>query len=180
MAIPILASTPTQTTACPTCGGVDFWESLQSRLFCLSCTKPPRSDFVKRRLRRLPDGSLSDLTEIEFRERYPAETWDWWEHMEPGDLEHMQQRPVQDPCPWCGVRGERHAPACERLHDEWDIRIAFGKYKGRKLKELDPGYLKFLLGWDKLTWDLRKEISRILKVPIPDRFYLKEVHDDGL
>lgn len=156
---------------CFKCQGITFWENLQGQPFCLVCFPPPAEWVIRRRL-ELQDGRMVDTTERDFRLRYPAETWDYREHINSDDANHLAQRLDQMPCPWCGRRGGAHSTPCGTLHDAWEARIEFGKHKGKKVKDLPPDYLRFLLGWDKLHEDLRREICRILAIP-----YKEPVHE---
>jgi hypothetical protein len=165
---------PPLPSPCPKCQGVAYWANHQRRLFCSLCTPPPSEGLVVRRL-AIEDGELVDTTERDFRLKYPPETWDYFDHLNPLDLAYLSEQPSQEPCPWCGRRGGQHTRACADLHDDWEIRISFGKHKGKKLKDLPPDYLRFLLGWDKLHEDLRREISRMLKVP-----YKEPLHDEAI
>jgi uncharacterized protein (DUF3820 family) len=154
---------------CPSCLGLHFWEDLQGAQNCVRCLPPPpRDEYIRRRLELDAAGTLVDTTERDFRLRFPDETWDYFDHITEVDRAYLAQAPSRTPCVWCGRRGGQHSPACERLHDAWDLEMPFGRYKGQKLKNLQPDYLRFLLGWDKLHGDIRREICRLLKIPMKE------------
>lgn len=162
-----IPQTTQSVTPCPRCQGTELWQNLQGSILCRVCVPiPPNGEWcVARRLAIAADGSLIDTTERDFRLRYPAETWDWFEHIHDEDRLHLATKLDQLDCAWCGRRNGQHAPACGRLHDEWLPVLTFGKHKNKKLKDVDPSYLRYLLSWSGLHQEIRREICRMFKLP---------------
>jgi len=88
------------------------------------------------------------------------------DQMESADRHHLQSRPRRR-CVWCWQADGNHAPACREMHDEWAVRMPFGKYKGQPLCDIardDSQYLEWMCSRLELQSELRGEIKRVLGV----------------
>ena len=88
-----------------------------------------------------------------------------WDQIEEKDRHYLTApRRVPDPCAWCGGR-RCHSAMCDELHEHWAIRMKFGRYKGKKIQDVPPDYLRWLLKARAVRdEDARKAICRHLGI----------------
>lgn len=84
----------------------------------------------------------------------------YWQQIEPRDYRYLTEpRHFPPPCPWC--RGRlRHTAECEELQKSWEIRMPFGKHKGRPISEVPPDYLEWLDQNRWLSAELRAAVQQ--------------------
>jgi hypothetical protein len=72
-------------------------------------------------------------------------------------------RELPQPCTWCGGR-TRHNPKCVALRDDWAVTMPLGKFKGRPIRDIDAGYLRWVRSSGmELEAEVRAEIERTLE-----------------
>jgi hypothetical protein len=90
-----------------------------------------------------------------------ADDCDWWSLLTPeqyAELTTPPQRPER--CAWCkGIY--RHHPDCDELHRLWQLKLTFGKHKGKRLGEVPTDYLEWAVLY--ADGDLRRDIARELE-----------------
>jgi hypothetical protein len=84
---------------------------------------------------------------------------DWWEAISDEDRDRLlSRRRTPDPCAWCGGR-LRHNSRCVAL--DWEPRLPFGKFRGRRVSEVPDRYLQWFLDRSRrLDPSLRREIEQ--------------------
>lgn len=88
---------------------------------------------------------------------------DYWDLMSGEDRKYARTKPNQDLCPWCKRRTSHH-PACMVDSDEWALKMPFGKYKDKPIRDIEPSYLEWVLTESgmELTEDIEEEIRTLL------------------
>jgi hypothetical protein len=108
--------------------------------------------------------ALPTVREVRLDHDEPQPPGDWWDQISDEDREYLLGPPKpgpgatveeivrrrqweQDrhpgPCFFCGGR-TTHSKLCREQKDDWEPRVTFGRYKGRRVSEVPQDYLPWL------------------------------------
>jgi uncharacterized protein (DUF3820 family) len=101
------------------------------------------------------------------RKPVPVDDYEWeWSQISEADWKYLTgPRNFPPRCPWCHGH-YMHSQACTELRASWEVKMPFGKHKGRSLSAVPVNYLEWLLGNRSVSGELREAIRSRLEIAI--------------